>query len=285
MHKVGIIVNASKDKDLAITSSIVDFLEKNEGCPLLTEEISNGLLKHKYACTEDDIYNDSDFIIVLGGDGTILSVARETYKSEVPILGVNLGHLGFLAEVEVKDLFDSLRAIFKDGLNIEKRMMLSASIIEKDSSKEFHALNDIVITRGTLSHLITLNIYINGEYVASTNGDGLIISTPTGSTAYSLSAGGPIVSPQLPAIVITPICPHSLSNRASIAVSEDDEVKIDLLDNRGDAYLMVDGQVGYKLSGDEEKYAIIKKSKYKTSFVKLLGKTFYNVLRTKLTEK
>lgn len=282
MNYIGIIVNMAKDKNLHITGSIVNWIENKGGNPLLTREVSSKLDRPMYGTSKEEIYRNSDFIIVLGGDGTILGTARESAMYEPPILGVNLGHLGFLAEAEVKDVFDSLEATLNNGFKIEKRMMLESIINKGGVSDTFHALNDVVITRGTLSRIITMNVYINNDYVTTIKGDGLIIATPTGSTAYSLSAGGPIVSPNLSVISITPICPHSITNRSSLVISEDEVVRINLTGSFGEAYLTADGQEGCKIDTGHD--ILIRKAPFKANLIKLFNRSFFDVLKDKLSE-
>lgn len=283
MHKIGIIVNRTKDVDLKITDSIVSWVERRGRCPLLTEDIASDLGKVQYSASRSEIFNDSGFIIVLGGDGTILGIARDAAQYETPILGINLGHLGFLAEVEISGMFKSLDTVLSGNVKIEKRMMLEALVSRGSSQKSYYALNDVVITRGALSRIIKINVYINDEMAFSLNGDGLIVSTPTGSTAYSLSAGGPIISPDLSVIALTPICPHSLSDRSTIIVSENEHIKADLLENEGDAFLTIDGQEGCKIEPDE--CVLIKKAPYKAHLIKIQNRSFYSILRNKLTER
>ena len=283
MHNVGIIVNESKDEHLKITISIIEWIENRECHIMLDSSISSKIGRPQYSTILDDIYKYSDFLIVLGGDGTILGIARDVSKYETPILGINLGHLGFLAEVEIKELFESLEIAFSDNVKIEKRIMLEAAILDNNHFRSFYALNDMVITRGTLSRMITMKIYIDDDYVTTVKGDGLIIATPTGSTAYSLSAGGPIINPNVSVIVLTPICPHSIFNNRSIIISDIETIRVELTQNHSDAYLTIDGQEGYKIEDGQN--IIIKKAPFKTNLIKLLNKSFYDVLRTKLTER
>jgi len=281
MKNIGIIVNITKDKNLDITRSIIKWIECRNGNIMLSEGIASRLQKPHYGYPVKKIYELSDFIIVLGGDGTILGVARDVAQYETPLLGVNLGHLGFLAEVEVKDIFKSLEMAYEGNIKIDKRLTLQATI-EGSSKKSFYCLNDVVIARGTLSRLITMKIYINDDYVTTISGDGLIIATPTGSTAYSLSAGGPIVSPNISAILLTPICPHTINTR-SFVISDNEIIKIELAEKRGDAYFTVDGQEGYRV--EEGKKIIIKKAPFTTNLIKLPNRSFFDVLKTKLTER
>lgn len=282
VHNVGIIVNFSKDKELKVTEAILQWMEARGVNVLLTEKASLILKRPECKCAPDEMYRNSDFIIVLGGDGTILSAAREVAEFETPLLGVNMGHLGFLAEVEVCDLFKSLETIFVHGIKVEKRLMLQSSVCKNNKCREFFALNDIAITRGTLSRIISLNVFIDNDFVTAVKGDGLILASPTGSTAYSLSAGGPIVSPSLSVITITPICPHSLYSR-SIVVSGDEIIRVDLKVGSGDAYLTIDGQEGYKLIEGEN--VTISRASFSTNLIKVSDNSFYDVLRNKLTEK
>lgn len=283
MKYIGIIVNAEKDRKLLITGSIIRRIEDSGHRPLITEYVSKRLKKTMYISTLDDIYSKSDIIIVLGGDGTLLSVARNAAKYQTPILGINLGHLGFLAEVEVNNLYDSLDMVLNGNITIENRLMLQAVVAKNGSSKCFYALNDVAITRGTLSRIIRINLYINDAYALSLNGDGVIVSTPTGSTAYSLSAGGPIISPNLSVITLTPICPHSLFNRSSLVVSDEEKIYVDLSENEGDAYITVDGQDGCKIEPGE--HVIINKAPFRANLIKLHDRNFYDILRNKLAER
>lgn len=242
MTKVSIITNLSKDNNLAMTRKIVNWLENNDCQVLLPEEVGFKIDRKDITYKSEEMYRICDFAIILGGDGTLLGVARECINYETPLLGVNMGHLGFITEVEVKDVFTALEKIMNKEYTIEDRLMLEAQVI-KDKVKvdKFYCLNDFGITKGMLARIITLKVFVNDEYVDTYNADGIVISTPTGSTAYSLSAGGPILNPKIEAIIITPICCHSLSAR-SIIISKDEIVKIDVADNSQCVYLTTDGQ-------------------------------------------
>ena len=199
------------------------------------------------------------------------------------MLGINLGHLGFLTEVEAEDMYSALELIVSGEYEIEKRMMLVA-IVEKDGIQleKAIALNDVGITKGPFSRIINLGVYVNNTFVDLYSADGIIVSSPTGSTAYSLSAGGPIVSPDLQVLIITPVCPHTLHSR-SIVISNEDLVKIEICKNNTEVMLTLDGQQGYKVkSGD---VVTIRQSKYFTSLVKLKDRSFYQVLRQKMSER
>lgn len=283
MQKAGIIVNMTKDIGLKYTSMIVEWLEERNIQVFLPEIAAEQLDRQDLSCSPLDIYKQSDFVMVLGGDGTLLGVARQILWLKTPILGINLGHLGFITEVETEDIFSSLEGILKGEYRIEERMLIEASVIKDGVEVEtFYCLNDIGITRGTLSRIITLDTYINNSYVDTYSGDGLLVSTPTGSTAYSLSAGGPIISPWLDVILITPICPHSLSSR-SIVVSKNETIEIRIENNCQEIYLTADGQQGYKLRDGDK--VIIRTAPFSARLIKVSKRSFYDVLRTKLKER
>jgi NAD+ kinase len=223
-----------------------------------------------------------DFMLVLGGDGTLLNTARAVAGLEIPLLGINMGHLGFLTEIELADVFKSLEKLISGEFWMEDRMMLKCSVSRNGSiTDEFNALNDIVVTKGAFSRMICLEAYVDNHYVDTYYADGLIISSPTGSTAYSLSAGGPIVSPEMELMLVTPICPHTLYSRP-LVINPICTVNIMLKSQFEEVMLTVDGQLGFKLiKGDE---IIVKRSSWKTKLIRLKGKNFYHILRTKLRE-
>lgn len=283
MAKIGIVVNLTKDKDLKVTSSITKWLEKNNCEVILTEAIADELKKPEIGYSQTEMYKQSDFIIVLGGDGTLLGAARHVPWLQTPILGINMGHLGFITEVEINDIYSSLERILKGQYKIEDRMMLEVVIIKEEKVVEtIYCLNDAGITRGTLSRMVKLKTYVNDSYIDTYFCDGLLISTPTGSTAYSLSAGGPIISPGVKVILLTPICPHSLSSR-SLVVSDEDRIKIEIVDDFQDVYLTADGQQGHKLRNGDR--VIIKKAPFSARLIKVSNRNFYDVLRTKLRDR
>jgi len=225
----------------------------------------------------------ADILVVLGGDGSLLAAARLAAPLGVPILGVNLGHLGFLSEVEEENVFDAIETVAAGSFRVEQRMMLDACV-ERDGEQvgSFTGLNDAVINKSGFSRMITLDIMVGSEYVQTVPADGVIVSTPTGSTAYSLSAGGPIVSPLFECLIITPICPHTLYSRSQI-IAGDEEVRVVLSSSGSDTVLTVDGQVGDSLrAGDQVR---VRKSAHTARFVRLGGRSFYRILREKLRER
>ena len=281
--KIGIIPNLNKDKDLNITRSILYWFASKEIELLLESEIAKKLDYKNEGFSRDVMYATSDVIIVLGGDGTILNIARQSSKFQVPLFGINLGHLGFLAEAEISDMYLSLEKIIAGDYFIEKRMMLEASVDGDDlSMKELTALNDISVIKGMHSRMVAFSLFINDSFFELYSADGIVISSPTGSTAYSLSAGGPIVSPELKVLIITPICPHTLHNRP-IVVSEKDEVRIEICEDNPEIMLSVDGQDSYKLAPGM--VVKVRSSSCITNLVKLKQRSFFDVLRRKISER
>ncbi len=275
MKNIGIFLNFTKEQGLDIANQIIANL-KSKGF---------NIFSNKDSYLEGTISFDSlpeyvELLLVLGGDGTFLKIAREYAKNQVPVLGVNLGTLGFLTEVEIEDIEDAIEKIHKGLYSIEKRQMIEAVVIREGTTVDTAlAINEITISKGPFARIINLTTFVDGVFLECYPGDGLIISTPTGSTGYSLSAGGPIVTPAVPVTVITPICPHSLHSR-SVVVSNNSEIQVILSSANRDVVLTVDGQQGINLeSGDKIK---VTGSKYFVSVVRLKGKNFLDILRYKM---
>ncbi len=244
----------------------------------LENEAAQLLQLPENSCTLAELAK-SDAVISLGGDGTLLHTARALAEAQVPILGVNLGRLGFLTELETEDLPSGLQRLLQGDYTVEKRLMLSARAQQGKRLTRYLALNDVVITRGTLARIITLSVLVNGQYVADYTADGVIIATPTGSTAYSLSAGGPIVTPSLESILITPICPHSLSAR-SVLVPADETVEIRVDDAHGDVTLTADGQTGMPLKTND--VVTVDRAPWAANFIRMQRHNFYQVVYHRL---
>ncbi|MBS4023114.1 MAG: NAD(+)/NADH kinase [Dethiobacter sp.] len=221
-----------------------------------------------------------DIVIVLGGDGTILRVARELSGKYVPILGVNLGQMGFLAEVEPVMLEQSLEKLLTGSYEVRHRLMLSARVLRDERPvAEYTALNDIVISKGPFSRIIYVDTFVNNKPLESYPGDGIIVSTPTGSTGYSLSAGGPIVNPALDVMIITPICPHLLHHR-SVVVASSERVLMKVRTRQAEVVLTVDGQVGFTLQDGD--VVVATRAPLTTPLIQLEGTDFYMLLHSKL---
>jgi len=280
--KLGIIGNTTKSVIKEIIPELLTWLErKNIDC-ILDKELADYLtIKNKKIVISKikDMGHACDIVLAFGGDGTILSTAREVGRFGVPILGVNLGGLGFLAEVALEQLYPTLISVFEHRYTILERMALKAEIIGRRRRISFLGLNDIVIDKGSFSRVMRVKMFINDEYLTTYQSDGVIIATPTGSTAYSLSALGPILTPNVNAIVINPICPHSLGARPMV-IPDDSEIKIIPFLDEKRAILSADGQIEDRLKNNEE--IVVKKADFTVRWIQYEGNSFYNVLRTKL---
>ena len=271
MKRFYIITNRTKDKNLEVTKHIQAYIESQGGMCLVAEE-NNAM--------PDDI----DCILVLGGDGTLIRAARELPSSDVPMLGINMGTLGYLTEVEVSDLEKSIDQLMAGDIYVEKRMLLQGQAENQVQNQAPNlALNDIVLTRFGKVRVIQFRVYVNGELLNTYRADGVIVSTPTGSTAYNLSAGGPIVAPTASLIVITPICSHAL-NTSSIVLSAEDEIVLEVCEGRdGDieeAVVSFDGVEDIIVhTGDRIQ---IRKAEATVKLIKLSKISFLEIMRKKM---
>jgi NAD+ kinase len=278
MKRIGIIAKKNKPEAVAIANKLMAWLRSKKIEIYVEEEIGQLLLPAPSepslkTIKRETIPIDMEMIIVLGGDGTLLSVARQVWNKNIPILGVNLGGLGFLTEITMDELYRVLERVIQDDFEINEREVLNAAVIRRgERIAEFTVLNDAVINKGALARIIDLETTINGEYLSTFRSDGLIISTPTGSTAYNLSAGGPIVYPSLHTIIITPICPHTLTIRP-IIIPDDVKIRALLKSRSEEVLLTLDGQQGFTLEfedvvevGKAEGHILLIKSPYRHYF-------------------
>ena len=273
MERFYIVTNDGKDKDRKITRHICDILKRAGKTCLLAQK------DEKKNIIPDTVPRELDCAIVIGGDGSLIEMAR-LVKSEIPILGINMGTLGYLTEVEISDLDEAIGKILDGNYQIESRMMLEGSFEKADSDI---ALNDIVVSRKGDLRVIHFNIYVDGAFLNSYEADGMIVSTPTGSTAYNLSAGGPIVEPTASMIVLTPICSHAL-NTSSIVLPAEDEIVIEIGEGRNgreeEVFVTFDGADVVELrTGDK---VTITKSQHETKLMKLSKVSFLEILRRKM---
>ena len=274
MDRFYIVTNDGKDPDFAVTDKVKSLLlqEKKTVC-LCRKDEEKRIIK-------DTIPGQIDCVIVIGGDGSLIEAARVFYARGVPILGINMGTLGYLTEVEVKDIDGGLRQLIKGDYTLESRMMIEG--IFPDGERDV-ALNDIVVSRKGVLRVLHFKLYVNGELLNSYEADGIIISTPTGSTAYNLSAGGPIVEPTASLIVITPICSHAL-NTSSIVLSAEDEIVIEIGRGRNgtveEVFTTFDGADMVSLKTGER--VVIRRSRADTKIVKLSKIGFLEILRRKM---
>lgn len=243
-QRIGIIVKPNNEV-IPYLKQLVDILKKKNK-QLILDKISAKMLSEKKWVDRKDIGKKCDILILIGGDGTFLSVAKQAVLHDIPVAGFNLGSLGFLTELTKDSIEQSIKNILGNKQRISKRKVLRI----KFKNKNYLALNDIVIAKGNIARMIMMDLKINGEKIATIKADGMIISTPTGSTAYSLSAGGPIVSPKVNGIVITPICPHSLTFRP-LVISSDSNVKLKLSSDSDDVWVTIDGQNVLKIVKDQ----------------------------------
>lgn len=280
LFTVGMTVNLEKPLAKQLAGEVASYLKKKGVKVLLPFELAFALGCPEFAVGEEEMRAKANYFLALGGDGTLLSAARKAAPQETPILGINLGELGFLTEIELPTLYPDLERFLQGEFFLEERMMLAGKLYRrKEVVANFEALNDFVVTKGPFSRLLKLETYVTSHYIATYPADGLIISSPTGSTAYSLSAGGPLVAPEVEVIVLTPICPHTFYARP-LVISGEQEVRVILRGVSAEVLLTVDGQEGIGL--EEGDKVLVKKSKRKTRLVRLRARSFYEVLRQKL---
>lgn len=283
--RIGIVLKPHQPDALRTICELAQWLAKRgielRGGP----EIDRERIEHETGCAVPEVESEKlaesvDLILVLGGDGTMIATARMVGDSEVPVLGVNYGGLGYLTEFRIEELYMALESILAGNYRLEKRVMLSVELLRGDDSiTRNRVLNDVVINKSALARIIEIEAFLNQQYVNSFRADGLIISTPTGSTAYNLSAGGPVIFPSMNAVVITPICPFTLSNRP-IVVPDDAVIELRLKTDNEDVSLTLDGQVGIPLQVDDR--VVIRKSRTTFNLIQPSNRNYFDVLRDKL---
>ena len=278
MKKIGIICKTGIAEPSEILKGLLPWLRQKNCEAYVDLETASRLNIEGFSRSE--IPSLVDIIVVLGGDGTMLSVCRLVGDKGIPILGVNIGGLGFLTEVQKDELYEFFENVLAGECPIEERIMLTTYVHRnKERIAEYIVMNDVVVNKGALARIIDLETYINHAYVTTFKADGLIVSTPTGSTAYALSAGGPILYPTLSSIVLAPICPHTLTNRP-IVLPDDVIIEIILRSQTEDVFLTLDGQVGFPLKLND--IVEVRKSPFKTKLLTPCKKDYFQILRTKL---
>jgi NAD+ kinase len=283
MKNIGVITNTEKDKGLIYTNQLIESIKKHGGQAILPTPCSkNGM--DGIDTEVEEICNRCDLIICLGGDGTFLKTARTAYLYEIPILGINLGSLGFLTDIEKGEIDKSVESIFSNNYTIEERMMISSKLYKGGKLfAEDVAINDVVISRAGIPRILHLSTFVDDNFIDMFPGDGIVVATPTGSTAYSLSAGGPIAEPTSKIIIVTPICPHILYSRSFIANGEQ-RIKVCVSDGfEHTAIVTVDGQKIYEITGGD--YLEIEKTNSKVKMLKINSKNFFKVLRNKIYDR
>jgi len=281
MITVGIVANRNKPRARPVVKAFVERLQEAQARVLYAAESAEFL---KLAASEktaalSELGHWCDVVVAFGGDGTLLTTACEVGASGVAILGVNLGSLGFLAEVKVEEIRETVQDLITGHYVIIERMVLAVRVHAADQIKNYWALNDVVVDKGTSARLILIDALVDGDYLNTYRSDGLIISTPTGSTAYSLSAGGPLLMPVMQAIIVTPICPHSLTVRP-IVLSADSVLTISTRGKEKPVQVNIDGQNRFTIRAGD--WLEISKANYKVKWVSSNQRDFFSILRTKL---
>ncbi len=285
MKRIGIIAKQNKPEAIPLITHLIEHLRLKDVDFYIEDSVGKGLPAFPRGIRlnlirKEEIPSQVEVVIVLGGDGTLLSVARLVGKYKVPILGVNLGGLGFLTEITLKELDKVLERVIEGDFIVDERVALRAAVLRRgEKMADFTVLNDAVINKGALARIIDLETSINGEYLTTFKSDGLILSTPTGSTAYNLSAGGPIIYPSLHCIIITPICPHTLTNRP-IVIPDDVTIHVVLKTTQQEVLLTLDGQQGFML--EYEDVVEVKKSETGILLIKSPYRHYFELLREKL---
>ena len=279
VKKIGVFCKPKAPSATDILGRLIPWLRKQKYHVFLDEGTA-AIINETSSHEKKEISQQADLLIVLGGDGTLLSVARVAHPHNIPILAVNLGSLGFLAEISIDELYPTLENILAGKFEIENRMLLNACIWRNGEKVEDHnVLNDVVINKGAVARVINLQVLVNGQYMTSYRADGLIIATPTGSTAYSLSAGGPIIHPSMHTLVLSPICPFTLTNR-SILIPDQSIIQVKLAAEYDDVRVTLDGQEGYDMRAVD--ILEIKKTKTSLQLIRGPNKNYYQILRDKL---
>lgn len=279
VKRFGLMPHTGKGKALEVGRQTLEQLEA-AGASVVMEAEAAGALGRLDLALPVDAWDDLDAVVVVGGDGALLRAARVMTGCEIPVLAVNVGRLGFLTAVDHTELPQALPRLLAGDFHVEERMMLKARLLRStDIVAEMVALNDVVVNRGTFARIIRIETTVNEELVFDYSGDGIIVATPTGSTGYSLSAGGPIVNPGIDAFILTPICPHALASR-SVLARADEEVTVRVTASHADIMMTVDGQVGFSVaSGDAVQ---IERAPHPIRLVRLGARRFYRELSERL---
>jgi len=282
--KIAIIPNLSKHNAQLYTTEVVDTLQKYDVLVCMKYDLKDYFTNAKIVFYNDfaNMMDECDIVIAVGGDGTIIHCARHAASAEKPILGINVGRLGFVAGLETDEL-DKLKNLVDGNYTIENRMMLEVQL-ENDGKQEMHyALNDAVLARGSLSKILDLRVNFNDKNVCEYRADGLIIATPTGSTAYSLSAGGPVIDPSISCILLSPICPHSLLTR-SVVFGPDARLSVFASSSyESEIFLTIDGDTSIQIT-DKQKIEFCR-AKQSARIIKLKNNNFYEIVNEKLAER
>lgn len=283
MRQFYIVTNQQKDKELKLTKEVQAYIEERGGvCTYGLNRVPGpeGYLNLK----PSEIPEGMECVICIGGDGTMIRAARDLVETGIPVIGVNRGHVGYLCELDCETVFPAINQLMAGSFVVENRMLLSGYCVKEGQRQQEHlALNDIVIHRAGLLQVVNLIIYVNGQYLNTYSSDGIIIATPTGSTAYSMSAGGPIVDPKAELLLITPICPHGLNSK-SIVLGAEDEIVVEIgsrnEDAREETEVSFDGDQSFRLAEGDR--IVIRRARPRTRILKLSTLSFLEILRKKI---
>ena len=279
-RRVGIVIKPHWPEAREVLRQLIPWLKGKDCEVVLDIETATLAGAEQTGLAKADVPRAADLVVVLGGDGTLLSVARLVESGEVPILGVNLGGLGFLTEITLDELYPVLGAVLSGNYRASRRMLLQVTVRRGEAPiAEDIVLNDAVMTKTALARIIELEVFVEQEYVTTYRADGLIISTPTGSTAYGLSAGGPILFPTMRALILVPICPHTLTNRP-LVLPEEVGVQVVLNSENENVYLTLDGQVGFPLQYQDQ--VEVRRADREITLIVSPKKNFYEILRSRL---
>jgi NAD+ kinase len=285
IKRIGVVVKPHQPDALQTLCRLTAWLHQRHITLIGGQTLDRERIEHETGCTveavpDNELAKSADLIVVLGGDGTMIATARMISDSEVPVIGVNYGGLGYLAEFRIEELFAALEAILGGDYKLERRLMLAVELRRgEEIVTQNRVLNDVVVNKSALARIIEIEAYLNGQFVNSFRADGLIVATPTGSTAYNLSAGGPVIYPSMNAVVITPICPFTLSNRP-IVVPDDSVIEVRLMTKNEEVALTLDGQVGFPLQAGDR--IVIRKSETTFNLVQPMNRNYFDLLRDKL---
>ena len=285
IKRIGIVLKPHQPDALKTICNLVAWLAERDITLVGGPEIEREQIEHETGCAVPQVESEKlaaevDLMLVLGGDGTMIATARMIGDQEVPVLGVNYGGLGYLAEFRIEELYTALESILSGNYRLDRRVMLAVELRRgTEPPQTSRVLNDVVINKSALARIIEIETYFDRYYVSSFRADGLIVSTPTGSTAYNLSAGGPVIFPSMNAVVITPICPFTLSNRP-IVVPDNAEIELLLKTDNEEVALTLDGQVGFPLKVEDR--VVIRKSRTTFNIIQPSNRNYFDVLRDKL---
>src|SRR5256714_14132986 len=285
IKSIGVIVKPHQPDALETLCSLTKWLSERGIAFVGLPEIEREQIEHKTGCqiqvlAESEMSRHVDLMLVLGGDGTMIATGRMLGDIQVPVIGVNYGGLGYLAEFPIEELFPALEAILVGQYKVQQRLMLSVELWRgEELVTRNRVLNDVVVNKSALARIVEIEAYLNGQFVNLFRADGLIVATPTGSTAYNLSAGGPIIFPSMNAMVITPICPFTLSNRPIVG-PDDSVIEVRLITEKEGVWLTLDGQVGFSLQSQDR--VVIRKSETAFNLVQPPNRNYFEVLRNKL---